>query len=78
MSHEHVLRATMSIFQAAGYSSTIKFVPTSDGHRRADLHVVGARLMGKDDLVVDVTVRHDLTGDARDVRRHGMLRNPES
>ena len=34
--------------------------------------------MGKDDLVVDVTVRHDLTGDARDVRRQGMLRNPES
>ena len=68
----------MGIFQAAGSSSSIKSVPTSDGHRRADIHVVGARLMGKDDLVVDVTVRHDLTGDARDVRRHGMLRNPES
>ena len=59
------------------YSSSIKFVPTSDGHRCADLHVVGARLMGKDDLVVEVTVRYDFTGDARDVRRHGTLRNPE-
>ena len=57
--------------------SSIKFVPTSDGHRRADLHVVGTRLMGKDDLVVDATMRHDFTGDARDVRRHGMLRNPD-
>ena len=46
------------------------------GARRADLHVVGAHLMGKDDLVVDVTVRHDFIGDARDVLRHGTLRNP--
>ena len=74
--HEHVLRATMGIFRAAGYSSIIKSVPTSDGYRRADLHVVGAHLMGKDDLVVDVTVRHDFIGDARDVLRHGTLRNP--
>ena len=36
-------------------------IHTSNGHRRADLHVVGARLMGKDDLVVDVTARHDFT-----------------
>jgi len=33
--------------------------------------------MGLDNLVVDVTVRHDFTGDARDVRRHGTLRNPD-
>jgi hypothetical protein len=33
--------------------------------------------MGKDDLVVDVTVRHDFIGDARDVLRHGTLRNPD-
>ena len=66
----------MGIFQAAGYSSSIKSVPTSDGHRRADLHVMGARLLGKDDLVVDViTVRHYSIGDARDVLRHGTLRN---
>ena len=44
---------------------------------RPHLHVVGARLMGKDDLVVDVTVRHDFIGDARDVLRHGTLRNPD-
>jgi len=49
--HEHVLRATMGIFRAAGFSSSIKSLPTSDGHRRADLHVVGAHLMGKDDLI---------------------------
>ena len=67
----------MGIFRAAGYSSIIKSVPTSDGYRRADLHVVGAHLMGKDDLVVDVTVRHDFIGDARDVLRHGTLRNPD-
>ena len=67
----------MGLFRAAGYSSSIKSVPTSDGYRRADLHVVGAHLMGKDDLVVDVTVRHDFTGDARDVLRHGTLRNPD-
>ena len=75
--HEHVLRALMGIFRAAGYSSSIKSLPTSDGHRRADLHVVGAHLMGKDDLMVDVTVRHDFIGDARDVLRHGTLRNPD-
>ena len=46
-------------------------------NRRADLHVVGAHLMGKDDLMVDVTVRHDFIGDARDVQRHGRLRNPD-
>ena len=57
----------MGLFRAAGYSSSIKSVPTSDGYCRADLHVVGAHLMGKDDLVVDVTVRHDFIGDARDV-----------
>ena len=67
----------MGIFRAAGYSSIIKSVPTSDGYRRADLHVVGAHLMGKDDLVVDVTVRLDLIGDARDVLRKGTLRNPD-
>ena len=67
----------MGIFRAAGYSSSIKSLPTSDGHRRADLHVVGAHLMGKDDLMVDVTVRHDFIGDARDVLRHGTLRNPD-
>jgi hypothetical protein len=33
--------------------------------------------MGKDDLVVDVTVRHGFIGDARDVLRHGTLRNPD-
>ena len=33
--------------------------------------------MGKDDLVVDVTVRHDFIGDARYVLRHGTLRNPD-
>ena len=33
--------------------------------------------MGLDNLVVDVTVRHDFTGDARDVRRHGTPRNPD-
>ena len=67
----------MGIFRTAGYSSSIKSLPTSDGHRRADLHVVGAHLMGKDDLMVDVTVRHDFIGDARDVQRHGLLRNPD-
>ena len=67
----------MGIFRAAGYSSSIKSVPTSDGYHRADLHVVGAHLMGKDDLVVDVTVRHDFIGDARDVLRHGTLCNPD-
>jgi hypothetical protein len=57
------------------WSYSIKWVPT--GHRRADLRLVGARLIGKDDLVVDVTVRHDFIGDARDVLRHGTLRNPD-
>jgi hypothetical protein len=52
-------------------------VPTSDGTRRADLHVVGTRLMGKDDLMVDCTLRHDSIGDARTVLRHGALRNPD-
>ena len=33
--------------------------------------------MGKDDLMVDVTVRHDFIGAARDVLRHGTLRNPD-
>ena len=75
--HEHVLRAVMGIFRAAGYSSSIKSLPTSDGHRRADLHVVGAHLMGKHDLMIDVTVRHDFIGDARAVQRHGTLRNPD-
>ena len=71
-----VLDNTFIFLLAAGYSSSIKFVPTSDGHHRADLHVVGARLMVKDDLV-DVTVRHDFIGDARDVLRRGTLRNPD-
>ena len=52
-------------------------MPTSDGIRRADLHVVGTRLMGKDDLIIDYTLRHDFIGDARDVLRHGALRNPD-
>ena len=43
---------------------------------RPHLHVVGARLMVKDDLV-NVTVRHDFIGDARDVLRRGTLRNPD-
>ena len=75
--HEHVLRAIMAVLQAAGYACSIKHVPTSDGIRRADLHVVGTRLMGKDDLIIDYTLRHDFIGDARDVSRHGTLRNPD-
>ena len=67
----------MAVFQAAGYACSIKHVPTSDGIRRADLHVVGTRLMGKDDLIIDYTLRHDFIGDARDVSRHGTLRNPD-
>ena len=59
----------MAVFQTAGYACSIKHVPTSDGIRRADLHVVGARLMGKDDLIIDYTLRHDFIGDARDVSR---------
>ena len=55
--HEHVLRAIMAVLQAAGYACSIKHVPTSDGIRRADLHVVGTRLMGKDDLIIDYTSR---------------------
>ena len=57
--HEYVLRATMGVFQAAGY-------------------FVGTRLMNKDDLVIDSTLRYDIAnevwstppcaiGDARDV-----------
>jgi len=72
-----VLDNTFIFLLAAGYTSSIKFVPTSDGHHRADLHVVRARLMGRDDLVVDITLRHDFIGNERDVRRHGMLRNPD-
>ena len=33
--------------------------------------------MGKDDLMVDYTWRHDFIGDARTVLRHGALRNPD-
>ena len=33
--------------------------------------------MGKDDLIIDYTLRHDFIGDARDVSRHGTLRNPD-
>ena len=50
-------------------------VPTSDGTRRADLHVVGTRLMGKDDLMVDCTLRHDSIGDARTVLLYAMARS---
>jgi hypothetical protein len=67
----------MDVFQAAGYSCSIKHVPTSDGTRRADLHVISTRLMGKDDLMVDYTLRHDFIGDARTMLRHGALRNPD-
>ena len=59
----------MGVFQAAGYSCSIKHVPTSDGTRRADLHSVSTRLMGKDDLMVDYTLRHDFIGDARTMAR---------
>ena len=34
--------------------------------------------MGKDDLIIDYTLRHDFIGDARNVLRHGTLRNPDS
>ena len=33
--------------------------------------------MGKDDLIIDYTLRHDFIGDAHDVSRHGTLRNPD-
>ena len=67
----------MGVFQAAGYYCSLKHVPTSDGHRGADLHVIGTRLMGKDDLMVDYTLRHDFIGDTRDVRCHGTLCNQD-
>jgi hypothetical protein len=34
--------------------------------------------MGKDDLVVNVTVRHDFIGDARDVLHHGTTSRPSA
>ena len=53
-------------------------ISASESESRADIAILGAGLMQHDDMLLDITVRHDFIGAGRDGgQRHGMLRNPD-
>ena len=58
--HDHVLRALERICNDAGFATTHKRVLTSEGNRGADLEMRNIRVAGQTDLLVDVTVRHNM------------------
>jgi hypothetical protein len=54
-------------------------VLTSAGNQRADLEVLNIRVAQPTDLLVDVTLRHDLIVAGQDWGiNHGKLRNPDN
>ena len=76
--HDHVLRALERICNDAGFATTHKRVLTSKGHRPADLQIRNIRVAGQNDLLVDVTVRHNFKGTGHNWQTQGQLRNPDN
>jgi hypothetical protein len=75
----HVLRALESMCNNAGFSTKHKMVLTSEGNRRADLEVLNIRVAQQTDLLVEVSLHHDLVGAGLDGgRTHGKHRNPDN
>jgi hypothetical protein len=77
IAHEHVLRTLERICNDAGYATSRKRVLPSEGTRRADLEVRNIRVVGKTDLLLDVTLRHPFIGAGRSGHTQGQLRNPD-
>jgi hypothetical protein len=76
--HEHVLRALERICHAAGFATNHKRVLMSQGRRRADLEVCNIRVAQKNDLLIDVSIRHPFIGASRSGHNQGQLRNPDN
>ena len=76
--HEHVLQAFERICNDAGFATRRKQVLTSEGSRCADLEIRNILLAYKVDLLVDITIFHDLIGAGRSGLTQGQLRNPDS
>ena len=60
----------------SGYTTRRKNVTSSRGFKKGDLEIRDINLAGKLDLVIDVSLVHEFTGNSRsdDYRHNGQLR----
>ena len=75
---DHVSRALESNCNAAGFATNHKRVLTSAGSRRADIEIRNIRVAQQTDLLVGVTLRHELIGAGHSGQTQGQLRNPDN
>ena len=73
--HEHILSALDTMCRRSGYTNRRKNVTSRRGSKKGDLEIRDINLAGKRDLVIDVALVYDFSGDcSRDARRNGQLR----
>ena len=58
----------------SGYTTRRKDVTSSRGSKKGDLEIQDINLGGQRDLVIDVALVHDFSGNSRDAHRNGQLR----
>jgi hypothetical protein len=72
------MTALERICNNAGYAAKHKRVLTSAGKQLADLEILNIQVAQQIDLLVDVTLRHDLVGAGHNGLNQGQLRNPDN
>ena len=73
--YEHILSALDTMCRRSGYTTRRKNVTPSRGSKKGDLEIRDINLGGKRDLVIDVALVHDFSGNcSRDARCNGQLR----
>ncbi len=76
--HEHILSALEKVVKRAGFTTRRKHVTSSRGGQKGDLQIRNINLAGTSDLIIDVALVHDYSGDCRrDVHRNGQLRHAD-
>ena len=73
--NEHILCALDTMCRRSGYTTRHKNVTSSRGSKKGDVEIKDINLAGQRDLVIDVALVHDFSGNClRDARRNGQLR----
>ena len=73
--NEHILCALDTMCRRSGCTARRKNVTSSRGSKKGDLEIRDINLAGKRDLVIDVAIVHDFSGNClRDAQRNGQLR----
>ena len=75
---EHILSALEKGFKRGGFTTRRRTVTSSRGGQKGDLQIQNFNLAGKTQLVIDVALVHDFSGDCwRDVSRNGRYADPD-